>query len=180
MDEPRGAAYRDEVAAAYARINALEARAAALESEARGRGDLAPFEAEGQLVRLESEVRRWERARTTLAILLGIATLVTMHFSERFGPSVGVLVACVTMVAVGVTLAWPALSPRGLPSRALGGRPPQDARSDGEATRGAPPARVRVVGAGGARATSHAEAVDAPAYEERARGASTEARRPEY
>jgi hypothetical protein len=122
MNEPRHAAYRDQVAAAYARIETLEAHAASLEAEARARGDLTVAEAEAHIARLEADARRWDRARTTLAILLGIATLVTMHFSERFGASVGVLVACVSMVSVGVTLAWPSLSPRPAVARNLAPR----------------------------------------------------------
>jgi hypothetical protein len=177
MEQPRGPAYRDEVAAAYARIHALESRAAALESEARGRGELAPHEAEGQLVRLEAEVRRWDRARTTLAILLGVATLLTMQFSERFGASVGVLVACVSMVSVGVTLAWPSLSPRGLASLPQGHRRAHEARGHSVAADDAQRTRVRVVPSSGGRGAALPEVPPARGHEESARSAAIEAAR---
>lgn len=105
MNDRAGPAYRDEVAAAYARLQSLEA-------EARARADREGDTDEARLTALEAHARRWDRVRTTLALVLGLSTLLSMHISERFGSSVAVLLSSVVMVGVGVTLAWPSLSMR--------------------------------------------------------------------
>lgn len=105
MNDRAGPAYRDEVAAAYARLESLEA-------EARARAERESDSDDARLTALEAHARRWDRVRTTLALVLGLTTLLSMHISERFGSSVAVLLSSVVMVGVGVTLAWPSLSMR--------------------------------------------------------------------
>jgi hypothetical protein len=109
MDESGGSAYRDAIAAAYARIESLESEARALRATA---SELDAVEQVERLRRLERHARAWDRARTTLAILLGLAVIVAMNVAEHFGASAGMLVASVAMLAVGLTLAWPSLSAR--------------------------------------------------------------------
>lgn len=107
MDERAPNAYRDDVAAAYARIESLEAETRTLRETA---ADLDAIELEDRIRRLEAHGRRWDRMRTTLAILLGFSVIVAMNVGDRFGSSAGLLVACVAMVAIGITVAWPSLS----------------------------------------------------------------------
>lgn len=125
MNDRAGPAYRDEVAAAYARIESLEAEARARPLTLASAGSDDNETDRDRLVRLEAHARRWDRVRTTLALVLGLATLLTMHASERFGASVAVLVSSIAMVAVGVTLAWPSLSMRAaLGARSRAAQPP--------------------------------------------------------
>jgi hypothetical protein len=123
MTDRAGSVYRDEIAAAYARI-------ASLEAEVRAR---ATSSAEAELsdderwTRLEDHARRWDRVRTTLALVLGAATLGVFHLSERCGSPVAVLFASVIMVSVGVTLAWPSLSMRAAIGARFSRAPKRDA-----------------------------------------------------
>ena len=107
MEDRSATAYRDDVAAAYARIESLEAETRALRDTA---DDAGAMELLDRVQRLEAHARRWDRIRTTLAILLGVSVIVAMNISERFGSSAGLLGASIAMVAIGITVALPSLS----------------------------------------------------------------------
>jgi hypothetical protein len=145
MNERAGPAYRDEIAAAYARI-------ASLEADARKRAATDSLTDEERLARLEAHARRWDRVRTTLATVLGVATLLSFHVSERYGSPLAVLISSVIMVAVGVTLAWPSLSLRA----AIAPRPVVRKPS-------CTGVRVAVSAGAGAREAASSEAQSAPA-----------------
>ncbi|MDP3278469.1 MAG: hypothetical protein Q8Q09_24985 [Deltaproteobacteria bacterium] len=105
-DAPSSSAYRSSLDAAFARLESLEAQA-----QRETRSDSRDLQAlRERLVVLENTARHWERARTSLALVLGMAALIVMQGSERFGAPLAVLLACVVMIAVGVALAWPTLS----------------------------------------------------------------------
>lgn len=112
MNDRAGPAYRDEIAAAYARIDSLEAEARSRAAAHSGTAPDQELTDDERLTRLEDHARRWDRVRTTLALVLGVSTLITFHLSERWGSPAAVLFASVIMVSVGVTLAWPSLSMR--------------------------------------------------------------------
>lgn len=102
--EPR-ASYRDELGAAYARIADLEQRNRDLQDElTRGAADVVPAE---HVRDLDATLRRWDRLRAMLAMLLGSSGLLALLVAERWDVHVALLTSCSAMVAVGITLAWP-------------------------------------------------------------------------
>lgn len=149
MDDRAPNAYRDDVAAAYARIESLEAEARSLRETA---ADLDAIELEDRIRQLEAHGRRWDRMRTTLAILLGFSVIVAMNVGDRFGSSAGLLVACVTMVAIGITVAWPSLSVE----RAVGRRSRKNTHSKSIAVESDRRSGVRVAVNDGATADDRA------------------------
>lgn len=105
MSTPRrGASYRDDLAHAYQRIAELEARTQELESQLASRKDVVPRE---ELRDLDAAMRRWDRVRATLALLLGLTGLFALTIAERWDVRTALLATCMAMVAVGITLAWP-------------------------------------------------------------------------
>jgi hypothetical protein len=103
-ERSHGPSYRDELAAAYERIHQLEARTRELESALADRSETALAE---HLRDLDATLRRWDRIRATLALLLGFTGLFALRIADGWGVRVALLATCLAMVAVGITLAWP-------------------------------------------------------------------------
>ena len=96
--------YRDQLSAAYERIADLEHRNRELERDVHAR---APDASSEHIRDLDATLRRWDRVRATLAILLGFSGLFALRIADLWSVRVALLATCSAMVAVGFTLAWP-------------------------------------------------------------------------